>query len=354
MTKVGIVLVNYQDYAARFLSACRDSLRRQKYPLEYFKVYIVDNASSPESHSFLQANYPEAIILSRADGNYAAANNLGFSRAVQDGCRYLVSVNMDTEMSPEWLSELVLALDKNPDAAIAQSKILLYPRQSEEWQRPKINSLGNLFHFLGFGLTSAHGEPDRDLSGYPEIKGYASGCSFIIRSEAWEAVGGYNEDFYMYHDDVELSLKVRLSGRKIILAPRSVIYHKYEFKRSTAMLYYMERNRWFSFLSFYPGWIYIVLAPPFIVMQLGLLVYSAGQGWLKTNLAVYAYFFRFSTYAKIYRYRRQIKNLSKINLSSLAKDFCARIEFQEIDNPLLKWVVNPCLDLYWRLVRLII
>lgn len=352
--KVGIILVNYRDYATRFLPACRDSLRLQNYPADLMKVYVVDNASSPESIKFLQDNYPEASILSRSDGNYAAANNLGFRRALEDGCEYLVSVNMDTEMAPTWLRELVVALDKNPEAMMAQSKILLYPRNEAERVKPKINSLGNIFHFLGFGFTSAYGEDDRFLFGYPEISGYASGCSFIIRAQAWSAVGAYNEDFYMYHDDVELSLKVRLLGGKIILAPASVIYHKYEFQRSTGMLYYMERNRWLTVLSFYSVRGLLLLAPPFILMQLGLSVYALFKAWLRSNLAVYLYFLRPSTYIKIYKYRQQLKSISKIKFSHLAKNFSGRIDFQEIANPVLKYLVNPCLNFYWWMVKRII
>ena len=83
MKKVGIVLVNYKEYANKYLSACRDSLRIQTY--SNFIVYIVDNASSAESLSYLKNLYPEAVILPREDGNYCAANNLGMKQAINDG-----------------------------------------------------------------------------------------------------------------------------------------------------------------------------------------------------------------------------------------------------------------------------
>ena len=349
--KVGIVLINYQDYAAKFLNACRDSLRAQDYPAESFNVYIVDNAATPESAEYLKNSYPTAVILSRTDGNYTAANNLGFSRAIADGCEYLVTVNMDTEMSPHWLSELVAALDSNPAAAIAQSKILLYPKDEIEKKQPKINSLGNVIHFLGFGFTSGYGEVDREISGYPEIKGYASGCSFIIRPEVFQKIGGYNEELYMYHDDLELSLKVRLAGYKVILAPRSIIFHKYEFSRSVGMIYYMERNRYLTLLSFYPAYLLALIALPALLMDLGMLFYSALGGWFKAELKIYGYFCHFKNYDKILVERKKIRQLSAAPFSDLARDFAGRIEFQEIANPVLKYVVNPLFDLYWRLIK---
>ncbi len=351
---VAIILVNYKDYAARFLSACRDSLRLQDYPAERVKIYIVDNAATPESAAYLKDNYPEAIVLPRPDGNYTAANNLGFYQAIVDGCDYLVAVNMDTEMRSDWLSALVRALDDNPEAAIAQSKILLFPRTGKEKEGPRINSLGNVIHFLGFGFTSAYGEPDRHIDGYPEIDGYASGCSFIIRREVFQKVGGYNEEFYMYHDDLELSLKVRLAGYKIVLAPRSVIFHKYEFSRSVNMIYYMERNRYLTLLTFYPAYLLLLVSPAAAFMDAGMFFYSLVNRWFGTEMKIYAYFFNPKNYERLEREKRKIKELSVVPFSSLAHRFSGRIEFQEIANPLLKYLANPLLDLYWRLIRSII
>jgi len=349
--KVGIILINYKDYAARFLNACRDSLRMQDYPAEFINIYIIDNAATPETEDYLKINYPEARILTRLDGNYAAANNLGLNQAISDGCQYLVSVNMDTEMRPNWLSELVKALDNNSEAAIAQSKILLFPPTEEAGASPRINSLGNIIHFLGFGFTSGYNETDREIIGYPEIKGYASGCSFIIRSEVFEKIGDYNEEFYMYHDDLELSLKVRLAGYKIVLAPQSVIFHKYEFSRSVRMFYYMERNRYLTMLIFYPARLFLLVGLAGAAMDITMFFYSLFNGWFKEELKIWGYFSRYSTYVKIRDARREMKKISVVKFSEIALNFAGRIEFQEIANPLLKYIGNPLMALYWRVVR---
>ncbi len=355
MTKlVGIVLVNYKDYAIKYLEACRDSLRLQNYPAELIKIYIVDNDSSQESVDYLRTNYPEALVLPREDGNYAAANNLGFQAAFHDGCEYVISVNLDTVMEINWLGELVEALETNSGAGLAQSKILLYPKTEAEKQVPRINSLGNIIHFLGFGYTSGHGQADREIIGYPEINGYASGCSLIIRREVWEKIGGYNEEYYMYHDDLELSLKVKLAGYKIILAPQSVIYHKYEFSRSTKMIYYMERNRYLTLLTFYPTYLFFLIAIPGIIMDIGLFFFSLINGWFSEELRIYNYFLNFRNYDKIQAEKIKIKKFKVISFSQIARHFVGRIEFQEITNPILKYLVNPLFNLYWQVVKLFI
>mgnify|MGYP001608715920 CR=1 FL=1 len=235
--KVAIILVNYKDYVNRFLGECRDSLRAQNYPKDSCIIYIVDNASSDESVKYIKENYPEAKIIPRLDGNYAAANNAGIKEGIKDGCEYFVIANMDTKFDADWLSELIKAIASDPIIGIAQSKMLLYPKNEEEWKTPKINSMGNIMHFLCFGFTSYYNEIDRKIEGLPEIKGYASGCSFITKKEVLDKIGGYNEEYYMYHDDIEMSWKTKLAGYKIVLAPKSVMYHKYEFGRSICMLY---------------------------------------------------------------------------------------------------------------------
>jgi len=356
--KVGLILINYQDYARQYLSACRASLLRQDYPQELTSFYIVDNAATLQSAEYLGLSFPEARVLARPDGNYAAANNLGCQQAIADGCEFLVSVNMDTEMEPGWLSELIKGLTSDPQIGLAQSKILLYPAKQEgveeKSQDIRINSLGNVINFLGFGYTSGYNEPDRELSGYPEIRGYASGCSLAIKKEVFLRVGGYNEEYYMYHDDLELGLKVRLAGYRIILAPHSIIYHKYQFARSIKMVYYMERNRYLTLGIFYPLRLLLLIALPGLIMDFGLLFFSLIKGWFREEWRAYAYFCRWSNYAKIIEERRKIKVWQAVPFSKLAADFSGRIEFQEIANPLLKYLVNPAFNLYWRLIKKLI
>lgn len=344
-------MVNYKDYALRFLDESRDSLRLQSYLQELLKVYVVDNATSDESMSSLAQQYPEAILIPRPDGNYSAANNAGIEAAKKDGCDYFIIANMDTKFDKDWVSELVKAIESDSKIGIAQSKILLYPKEGEA---VKINSLGNIVHFLGFGFTSGYGEPDRDIEGLPEILGYASGCSFIISKEVLDVIGGYNEEYYMYHDDVEMSLKAKYAGYKIILAPKSIVFHKYEFTRSIRMFYFMERNRYLAMLHFYSVPAIILLAPAILFMESGILLFSVFNGSLSSKFKIYKYFLAAESWEKISAARSHINKIKKIKESEFIKDFQGRILFQEIDNPLLKYFANPILNAYRKIVKGII
>jgi GT2 family glycosyltransferase len=347
--KVGIVLVNYKDYAKKYLEEAWESLILQDYPQDKYYIYIIDNASSEESFSYLSTNYPEAKILTRQDGNYAAANNLGAKTAISDGCDYIVICNMDTVFAKDWLKELVISADNNKETGIIQSKILLYNQDSKN-SSAKINTLGNNLHFLGFGLVSHYGENDGKISNYDNKFTYASGCSFLIKKEVFVEIGGYNEEFYMYHDDVELSLKTRLLGYNIILASKSVVYHKYEFSRSIRMLYYMERNRLMTLFLFYNIKTLILITPAIIVSELGLFVYALFSSWLTTKLKVYKYFFSCKNIATIRKERKKIKSLKKISDKQLFGFTSAKLEFGAKPSLALK-LFNPFIILYYRLVK---
>ena len=362
--KVGIILIGYKDYVNRFLDECRDSLRAQNYPKELYRVYIIDNCSINDCE-YAKKNFPEAKCVSRPDGNYAAANNLGIKLARQDGCEYFVIANMDTKFAPGWLAELVAAIESDEKIGIAQSKMLLYPKTEEEWQKPKINSLGNIMHYLGFGFTSHYNEPDRTspnpsllwrgvMVEYPEIKGYASGCSFITKKEVIDKIGGYNEDYWMYHDDIEMSWKTKLAGYKIVLAPKSIMYHKYEFSRSIMMLYYIERNRYITIFTFYRPPTLVLILPALIAMDLGMLLYSIASGWFPTKMKIYGYFLKPSSWLKIFKARNEIKRLRVKKDKEMVKDFTGEVLYQEIANPLLKYIVNPILNLYWLVIKKVI
>lgn len=351
--KVAIIIVNYKDYAQKFLRECRDSLREQSYPKEMAQVYIVDNASTEETRKYLGEHYPEAKVIISQDGNYAAANNAGLQAGILDGCEYFVIANMDVRFHRDYLSELVKAIESDPQIGIVQSKILLYPKNNEEWSHPKINSIGNIINYLGFGFTNGYNLPDKDIVGLPEII-YASGCSFIIKKEALKRIGYYIEEFYMYHDDIEMSWRAKLAGYKIVLSPKSIVYHKYEFDRSIRMLYYMERNRYLFILTYYKLPTIILIFPALLIVDIGMFFSFIFNGWGGDLWRIYAYYYKLSTWKKIIRQRKKIKKIRVKKDKDLMMQLSGKILFQEIDNPVLKYIGNPILNAYWQVVKRLI
>jgi GT2 family glycosyltransferase len=258
---------------------------------------------------------------------------------------------MDTKFDKNWLDELVKAMEIKSDAGMVQSKILIYSEYNKD---AKINSLGNIQHFLGFGFTSNYNEKDRNIGGLPEIKGYASGCAFITSRKVLDKIGEYDEEYWMYHDDLEMGWRARLAGFKIYLAPESLVYHKYEFGRSIKMLYYMERNRYLSIFHYYEALTLLLVLPALVIMEAGMIIYSIPGRWFKTKIRVSFYFLRPSTWVKIIKKRKQINKIRKVKDREVVQFFAGKVLFQEIDNPVLKYIANPVLNLYWVVIKKII
>jgi GT2 family glycosyltransferase len=204
----------------------------QDYP--DFEVILVDNGSQDASLELVRANFKQvSIIANPSNLGVAAGFNKGMLSSLSD---YVIALNQDTEVSPGWLSELVKAVKEDGQAGAATSKILLAQA------RGLINACGNSVHFTGLAFCRGLGSPaDR----FPSPAGVAalSGCSFIIKREILEKLGGFDEDFFSYVEDIDLSWRIRLLGYKIAYVPSSVVYHKYATFTTSRKFYYLERNR---------------------------------------------------------------------------------------------------------------
>ncbi len=208
-----IVIPNWNG--ERFLPTCLKSLERQIYP--DFEVILVDNGSSDGSVPLVKRDFPwvKVVELSRNQG-FAAACNIGARHASGD---ILVLLNNDTEAEPEWLAELVKALQEHPEAGTAASKILLFDR------RNVIHSTGDLMGRDGIPRNRGVWEEDRKQ--YDQWLQVFGGCGAAVayRREMWEELGGFDEELFMYLEDVDLAWRAQLRGWKAVFAPRSRVYH---------------------------------------------------------------------------------------------------------------------------------
>lgn len=344
MKKIGIILINYKDYAQRFLADARDSLRTQTYPHDRYTVYIIDNVSTPHTLAQLHNIYPEATIIPTQGNGWGHANNIGMKAAWQDACDAAVLANMDTVFESRWLEELVSGAYSEESIGIAQSKILL-------WDSKKINSIGNKFHFLGFSYCDGYNQDDHVLDDHVKDIDTASGAAMLIKKDVALHIGGCDETYFMYHDDLELSLKAKLAGYRIVLIPRSIMYHKYEFSRSINQVYYMERNRYLTIFIFFKWPTLILIAPALAIMDTGLWLYAFKGKWLDAKWRANAYFFKPSTWRHIIKRRAEIKKLRTISDRQLLRNASGKVIFQEIDNPLLRYIGNPLMNAYWHIAK---
>jgi GT2 family glycosyltransferase len=110
--------------------------------------------------------------------------------------------------------------------------------------------------------------------------GFASGAALLVRREAWDAAGGFDERYFMYGEDLDLALRLRLAGWGIGVAPAARVAHDYSFVKGDYKWFYLERNRWWTLLSAYPGRLLVLVAPALLVFELVLLVAAWRGRWL--------------------------------------------------------------------------
>jgi len=343
--KIAIILINYKTYAQRFLTESYESLLKLNYPKENYRIYIVDNETSEETQKMLKDMAPEAVIVpNKENSGWGGGNNAGIKQAIADGYDdYFAIVNMDTIFDQRFLEESLRVAESDPKIGIVQSKLLLHPPKNGEYL---LNSKGNQITFIGFGYCGGDGEKDDVKDKVFDIV-TAAGAGILVKKEVFTQAGWCDPDYFMYHDDIELSFKVKLMGYRLVLAPRSVIYHKHEFGRSIRQIYYMERNRFRFLLEFYKVKTLILIFPAFLIMEIGMLPYEIINRWLIIKLKVYIYFFRYKNIKQIIKKRKQVQKLRTIPDRELLRNAVGVVQYQHVDNVLLRYIANPVFKAYW-------
>lgn len=339
-----IISPNWKDYAQRFLADCLASLRAQT--MKDFKLFLIDNETTAASFNFLKTQAPEAqIIRLEKNEGFAAANNKAMKLALEQGFDYCALINMDTVLDETCLANWCQAAAEAPEAAI-QARLMMWPDMT------RINSLGNLTHFLGFGFSKAYREIyEKQSSNLQEIA-YPSGAAVLLPGAVLKEIGLFDAQMWMYNEDQDLGWRWWLSGRRCLVANDVVVYHKYEFSRSIAKYYWMDRNRIIAMIKNYHWLTLIAILPAFIIMEAGLILFSLRSGWFKEKLYVWSFFLSPKNWRYLWRGRQRIQAKRKVSDRLVTKFFAGRIWYQEVDDPKLRFI-NPIFSLYWKLVRMI-
>ncbi|MEI7620468.1 MAG: glycosyltransferase family 2 protein [Candidatus Falkowbacteria bacterium] len=345
--KVAIILINYKDYAKKYLSECLEGLREQDYA-GHSRLFIVDNASSDESSAYLKEMVPEAeIICNKNNDGFAKGNNDAIRMAMALDYDYVILLNMDTIITKNCVSEMVKAAEADKKIGAVQARLMLHP------EKELINSLGNTSHFLGFGYCLGYREKmDEKKMKVANIM-YPSGAAVLFPVSALREVGLLDEVFWMYNEDQDLGWRLWLAGYSCILAPTAVVYHKYEFSKSISKYYWMDRNRILAIWKNYRLITLVLIFPAFVIMELGLLLFAIKGGWLKEKFKVWGYFLRPATWLYIIKARASVQVKRKVNDYELLPMFSGRIWYQEVDDWKLR-AVNPVFAGYFWLVKNII
>lgn len=240
---------------------CLHSLRALTY--RSFQVIVVDNASSDGSAEILAKEFPEIVLLSAATNlGFAGGNNLGFLYAFQHHFSYILMLNNDTIVEPDFLDHLIHYMETHPDTGAIQPRIHFEHDRSLIWN-------GGSKHAVWTGFLYAedvHRKPGKRSLQLKKVD-WITGCAFLIRTSVLQQTGLLAENMFMYSEDVDLSMRIKALGNTLIYHPQAVIYHIAGMSNKTLtkgkegyvnpmVHYYNQRNRIWILKKYTPIYAY--------------------------------------------------------------------------------------------------
>ncbi len=343
MIKVVITIVSYNS--AKKIIDCLNSLRQADFSGIDYKLVIVDNASSDDTLDVIRNNFTDAeLILNDENLGFAGANNQGYQFALNWGADYLFLLNDDTIVAKDFLQSALLSAQSDARIGAVQSKLLLWP------EKDLINSYGNQLTFYGLAYCGDYRQPNRD--GQPKDLAYPSGASVLLRISALKKSGLFDDDFFMYHEDVDLGWRLRLAGYRIILESKSSVYHKYQFTKSNYKYFYAERNRLIVLLTNYQLKTLLLLFPVLVLIEFFLLLVAYQGGWLKEKFLGYQWLFDNSS--KLFERRCYIDSIRVMTDQDIVSLFSAKVDFSELPHIFLTRLANYWLQRVWLFLRFLI
>jgi len=211
---VSVIIPNWNG--ARYLPECLDSLRAQTYPR--LEVIVVDNNSTDGSVALVRKDYPEVRLL-ELEENRGLAGGVNAGARIAQG-EILTLLNNDALADANWAAALLDGLRRNPEAGLVASKMLLYDHPTV------INSVGDTFG--SDGIPGNRGVWEEDQGQYDREEWVFGGCGGAVayRRDMWRILGGFDEDFFMYCEDVDLNWRAQLAGYRCLYLPQAVVYHR--------------------------------------------------------------------------------------------------------------------------------
>jgi GT2 family glycosyltransferase len=208
-----------------------------------------------------------------------------------------------------------------------------------------VNTNGGVVHFTGISWAGEAGVPAPGSATGPREVAFASGACLAVPRATWERLGGFPEHYFMYHEDVDLSLRIRLAGGRVGIEPAAAVDHDYEFGKGAAKWRRLERNRWATILRCYPGPLLALLAPALLVTEFALLGAAAAGGWLPQKLRAGAE--TLAGLPQLWRERRAVQATRRVT----AGEFAAWLS-RDLDSPFLgragrSALLRVCLHAYW-------
>lgn len=255
MNDIAVVILNWNGQ--KFLEKFLPSLIKYS---QGARIIVADNLSSDDSISFLKNTYPQVeLILNKQNGGFAKGYNDAFK---QIDAKYYLLINSDVEVSENWLEPLFEAIQKENVAAV-QPKILAYHNKTHFEHAGAVGGFldRNLYPFCRGRILDACEEDLGQYDGEAEVF-WTTGACMLIRSEIYDELGGFDEDFFAHMEEIDLCWRIKRLGYRLLAVPQSKVYHvgggtlNYE---SPNKVYLNFRNNLYMITKNYQGSLFLKL-----------------------------------------------------------------------------------------------
>ena len=235
LPKVFIIIVNWNGKVDTL--ECLESLKNNDYP--NYEVVIIDNGSKDK---FSISDSKIKVIYNKENLGFSGGNNIGIKYALENEADYVLLLNNDTIVSKDFLSKLVDVAESNNSYGIIGPKIYHYEEKDKIW------FAGGIINWLyNKGTMKGFNEIDEGQYDEPEIQktDYITGCCALIKREVIEKIGLMPQEYFLYYEDTDWSLKAQKQGYECLFVPKSSIWHKgskSSIVESPSYIYYHIRN----------------------------------------------------------------------------------------------------------------
>lgn len=321
MPAISIIIVTWNSN--KVLSRCIDRLKMQS--ARDFEVILVDNGSSPYNIQFENEFSDDIQVKARfleSNLGFAVANNIGVQLARGE---WIVLLNADAYPESDWLENLLKAAEQNPQYNFFSSRQIQYNDPH------LLDGAGDEYHVSGLAWRRFYNHVEKEYGlEQTEVFG-ACAAAAMYRKEDFLKVGGFDEDYFSYFEDVDLSFRLRLAGGRCLYVPTAVVHHVGSAstgKLSDFVVYYGHRNLVWTFFKDMPGILFWVYLPLHLLMNLFFFLSFIFKG--KGSAIFRAKWDAFRMLPRILKKRKQIQVSRKI-------------PYQEI----LEFMRKGILDPYW-------
>jgi len=301
------------------------------------ELIIVDNGSSDGMAEELDRLAPAArVLVMGRNAGFAAGANAGAAEAHAD---LLVFLNPDVIVQAGWGE--AIRRQWGGSAAAWMGLVLL-----EDGEH--INTSGGVLHFTGFGWAGQVGEPVSAAPTTAREAAFLSGACLAVPRDLWHRLGGFPEHFFMYCEDVDLSLRLRLIGGRLLVLPEARADHAYEFAKGELKWRLLERNRWATVLRTYPSPLLALVLPALLATEAAVWAVALRGGWGRAKARATIDVVR--ALPSLLQERRTIQATVRVPASAFASSLTAALDSPYFGRAGRHPAVRLACRVYWRCV----